>query len=209
MSIIIKQQRAYQKIDEIARKIKEGNLIIYPTETLYGLGCDAYNENAYLKIMNIKIRAKSKSMLILINSVQMGLSLALDENNLLEKVADKFWPGPLTVIVKAKDYIPKWLTDEKSKIAFRISNNKFANALIDKLQSPLISTSANLSGTIPCRTISEAYFTFSDNVDIYIDAGTLSGAPSTIVDISQLPAKIMRNGAIPENIIRHKLPTLF
>lgn len=209
MSILIEQEEAYQKIDEIARKIKEGAIIVYPTETLYGLGCDAYNENAYLKIVNLKRRIESKSMLILINSVQMGLSLTLDEKGLLTKVSDKFWPGPLTVVVKAKDNIPKWLTDENNKLAFRISDNSFANCLIDKLKSPLISTSANISGTMPCSTVSEAYSTFSENVDIYINAGVVSGSPSTIIDISELPAKIIRSGAIPEILIQQKLPILF
>jgi len=209
MSIVYKEIDAYQKIDEITNALKQGAIMVYPTETLYGLGCDAYNENAYNKLLEAKKRPSKKTMLLLISSLKMALNLANNKQKILRIIANQFWPGPLTVLIEAKPNVPPWITNEENKIAFRISNNKFTQLLIKKLNSPIISTSANISGSKPSNTISEAIEQFSDKVDIYIDAGKLESPPSTIIDISQLPAKIIREGLITKDLIIQKLPNLF
>ncbi len=209
MTIIFKEEEAYQNINKIATLIKKGAIIIYPTETVYGLGCDAFNKNAYEKIIHLKKRENKKPMLLLIDSIQTALLLSSTNEELLKKINEEFWPGPLTTIVKANNNAPEWLITKDNKIAFRISSNKFVSFLMSELFTPIISTSANIANNAPCTTIEESYSQFYDNVDIYIDSGTLKGSPSTIIDISNLPAKIIRKGVISEQLIKQKLPFIF
>ena len=133
-------------IDEIVRALENGKTIVYPTETCYGLGCDAANQKAVERIFEIKQRQKEKSLLVVAPNIAMMTDFVV-WNKALQELADKYWPGPLTVVVKTRQDsgLAKGVVANDGTIAFRITSHPLAAELSEKLGRPLVSTSANLS----------------------------------------------------------------
>lgn len=177
-----------------AQALGDGAIAIFPTETCYGLGCDATDETAIKRIFEIKKRNRKKALpLITADLKTMGRYCYITEG--AKKLIKKFMPGPLTLVVKAKRNLPKALIANSGKVAFRISGNKIANALAKELGKPIVATSANLEGKKEIYSGSEAIEKFANCVDLIIDAGVLpKRKPSTVYDT--LGKKILRTGEI-------------
>lgn len=170
--------------------LSKSGLVIYPTETAYGLACDATNANAIKKIFYVKKR-KGKSIPIIVSSVKMIERYAVLDKD-ARKLMKRFMPGPLTLVVRKKN-LPDALS--KKTIGFRIPANKFAINLVKKFGKPITATSTNLSGQKSIYNISEIKKIFIGKVDLIIDSGDLpKRSPSTVFDVNS--RKLIRKGKI-------------
>jgi len=174
----------------------KGGIIVYPTETAYGLGCDAFNHRAINRIFKIKNRPKNLPLSVLVSSIDMIETIA-EVNISAIKLIEKYHPGPLVIALPKKITIPDSVN--QNNIAFRISSNNFANSIVKLLNRPLISTSANKSGEPTPYSVSEILDSFGETeIDAIFDVGKIPHRkPSTIVDFTLNPApQITREGGI-------------
>ncbi|MEW6777864.1 MAG: L-threonylcarbamoyladenylate synthase [Bdellovibrionota bacterium] len=186
----------------LAKRILDGETILYPTETTYGLGCDARSEAGIRKIFELKRRPEEKSLLCLVRDIPTLETFAEIPARLLPFIG-KYWPGPLTLIVPAKPgKLPlEILSAGQSDIAVRISSHPFCRKLLAHLPAPLVSTSANFSGEKAPSSFEAVPAPIREKVGIAIDAGSIAGGgiPSTIVKIDARTGKpvLVREGAVP------------
>ena len=188
--------KATKKNITVASKIvKKGGTIIYPTETVYGLGCDPFNVDAVNNLLEIKGK-RTKPFPILaatIEDANKAAHISLDG----KKIARKFWPGPLTLIFPKKPAIPDIVTFDKDSVGLRVPNNKIALELIHLSGGLLIGSSANRTGEKPPRSIQEISEELKDMVNVVLDGGiTAQGIPSTVVDLTLKKPRILREGSI-------------
>jgi L-threonylcarbamoyladenylate synthase len=182
------------------KKIKAGQIIVFPTDTVYGIGCDPYNKKAVLHLYEIKKREKTNAFPVLGLS-KTELEKIADFNMLEEKIAEKFWPGQVTLVLKVKDEkIRKSLGLDK-KIAVRVPDNQCVLSLLKECKL-LVGTSANISGTVPFIDPNECVNGLT-GYDLLIDGGIISSqGESTIVEIEGDNINILRNGSVTEEEIR-------
>lgn len=176
--------------------IKSGGTVVFPTETAYALGCDATSKKAIANIFLIKNRPVEKSLPIIVASVEMARQYAV-WNDLAGQLAKKWWPGPLTLLVKARKKLPMAAPD--NSLAMRVPSLLFTRELSKKAGVPLVSTSANASGGKTRYSIAGIVNDFSDQhlPDLIIDAGRLPRRkPSTIVDGRGVDPVVVRQGSI-------------
>ncbi len=180
--------------------VKKGGLIIYPTETVYGLGCDPYNKKAVKKVFEVKGRT-AKPLPLLVSSLKKALDLAFFPKPAL-KIAKKYWPGPLTLVLKRKKKAPEFLGGDPSLIGLRVSKHPVASQIVRLCGGTLVGTSANLSGNKPSTTAQEAAKQLGNKVDLILDGGkTFFGVSSTVLDFSTEEPKILRVGPISKDEI--------
>jgi len=186
---------------QIASKaINNGAIVIFPTDTVYGLGCNPYNHDAVQSLYEIKKRKKTKPFPV-IGYSKKELEKIVEFNSLEEKIADKFWPGPITLILKIKDKEIQKSLELEGKIAVRVPNNQCVLALLKECKL-LVGTSANISGTAPFNDPEECGKNLS-GYDLLIDGGIISGqGESTIVEIENNDVKILRKGNVLEEMIK-------
>jgi L-threonylcarbamoyladenylate synthase len=177
-----------------------GNVIVYPTDTLYGLGADIFNEDAVRKVFEIKKRPTNMPLSVAVSNFEMLEKIAIvdDRTRLL---AESFLPGKLTLILKKKECISDIVTGGLDKVAVRIPDNKISLELLSRF-GPLTATSANVHGKETPGIISDIIMQFKeDDISVYLDIGRLEGQPSTIVDVTEKQIKILREGAIAKSDI--------
>ena len=201
---IIKQLEA--NISEIIEALKQGKVIVYPTETCYGLGCDATNAGAVKKLFAIKHREKNKPVLVLMADVEMSKKY-VQWSPMLDELTRKYWPGPLTVVVKIidkKNDLARGVVGEDQTVAFRVTAHPFAHDLVVKLGRPLVSTSANITAQASPYDIQKVLQMFENTInqpDIIIDSGSLPyHSPSTIVRIVDDKIEVLRQGELVLNL---------
>ncbi len=177
--------------------LKQGGVVAYPTETFYGLGCDATNPKAVQKLFDLKGRDSKVPIPILIGEFSQ-LPLYVEEiPPSAEKLIHKFWPGPLTLIFRAKEIFPEELLAKTGKIAIRISSHPIAQELTKKFALPLTTTSANRSGQPAASTPEQVENYFKNEIDGILNGGELSASQSsTILDVTFDPPKLIRAGII-------------
>jgi L-threonylcarbamoyladenylate synthase len=199
MKILKVSPRNFQEaIKEAIKSIKRGKVIVCPTDTVYGLVCDATNKKAVEKIFKIKKRPKRKPLPIFVKDIKMAKRLAeIDKNQ--EKFLKKVWPGKVTVVLKLrmkKKKIKIYGIDRKT-IALRIPNYKFLNNLLKKLNLPLAETSVNISGQSPLIKIKRIINHFKNKKlqpDLIVDGGNLpKSKPSIVIDLGEFPPEILRS----------------
>lgn len=202
---IIKQSEA--NISEIVEALKQGKVIVYPTETCYGLGCDATNAEAIKKLFAIKQRQENKSVLVLVSGTGM-IKQYVEWSPTLEELARKYWPGPLTVVAKTKSngaQLPSGVVGVDNTIAFRITDHHFAYDLVKALGRPLVSTSANISAHESPYDMESVMTMFGKaelQPDIVIDSGSLPHhSPSTIVRVVDEKIEVLRQGELVVEIL--------
>ena len=190
-----------KQAEDWKKLIFQGAVGVFPTETFYGLGGNALDQNAVERVFVCKKRSVEKSLLILVQRDWL-----LDFAVVTEKVArllDEFWPGALTIVLPANKNLPDFLRGPGNTIAVRHSPSKFVDELLGILKKPLIGTSANLSGQPSCQTADEAYRQLGPSVDFWLDGGiTKGGMPSTMLDATEPNFRIIREGAISSEVIR-------
>ena len=189
--------------DEGMRKsveiIENGGVIIFPTDTVYGIGCNPYDANAVKKIYQIKSREKIKSLPVLASSIEIVKQIStIDE--FTEKIIKKYWPGPLTLILKLKDKNLKKSLNLEDKIAVRIPNSVCTLKLLNKCNL-LVGTSANVSGESSFTNPQEGVKNVK-NYDVFVDGGTItSKGESTIIEIENEKIHVIREGALKKEDI--------
>lgn len=189
-------------LQQLREPFKKGSLIAYPTETFFALGCNPLNVDALQKIFNLKNRDINKPFPLIIKDKKMLDDLVTTISPLEEKLINTFWPGPLTIIFKAKENVPKTLTSDTHKIALRISSSPICEKLMAIINSPIISTSANIKGHVPAKTKEEVKEYFEQEIDFIIDSSPLKETePSTIVEVIDDEINILRPGKIKEQEI--------
>ena len=193
-------------IIETADRIRSGGVVVYPTETVYGLGADPFNSIPFERIFSLKGREAEKGLILLIQRRQDLEALAAEVPVAAETLMEAFWPGPLTLVFAASPGLPEHLLGSTPTIALRMSDATVANALVHHVGGPITSTSANPSGRPPARSAQDAADVLGDRVDLILDGGTAPDPrPSTLVDVSVRHPRILRPGRIAETDIRQVL----
>ena len=175
--------------------LKNGEIIVYPTDTLYGLGVDIYNNSAVKKLFLIKKRSFNQPLSIAVSNINDLKVVAFVDDRII-RVAERFLPGKLTLVLKKKTVVSDILTAGGNCVAVRITNNTIALQILSVF-GPLTCTSANIHGMPTPNKINEIQKQFKNKINVYIDAGELKDKPSTIVDLSGEKVMILREGSIP------------
>lgn len=184
-------------VNEAVAVLERGGVIVYPTDTVYGLGANACDWYAVEQVFKIKNRPNTKPLPILARNLKWVRELAFVPAK-LEKILSAVWPGPTTVILAKKNTVPAIVTAKKKTVAIRIANLPFIDKLLGKFGYPIIATSANLSGEEASGDIRSIVESFKDQLwkpDLVLNAGVLpKSQPSTILDLSTIKPKILRVG---------------
>ncbi len=181
-------------IKKISQIIEKGGIVVFPTDTVYGIGCNPYNENSVKKIYEIKSRTKLKSLPVLAYSLDVVKEIALIDE-FTEKIIEKYWPGPLTLILKLTDQKLKKSLNLGNKIAVRIPDSKCTLKLLEKCRL-LVGTSANISGNSSYTNPDECIKNIK-NYDMFLNGGIItSKGESTIIEIENKEIKIIREGVL-------------
>ena len=184
--------------------LKQGGVGIFPTDTVYGLGCNALDSSAIDRLFNLKNRNYSKPINVLVSNYEM-LDLLVQKVSKLEKtLIENFWPGALTIIFDKKESVSNILTANLGTVGVRMPHNPIALELINKVGLPLATTSANLSGNTPGISLLDFYNDFNSKIDFIIDSGNSEiQIPSTIARVENNEIIILREGSITINDIRN------
>ena len=189
-------------INEAALIIKNGGVIAFPTQHLYGLGADAFNADAVNRVFEIKRRPDDKPLLVLIDKHYDLTRLVKQIPYAATRIMERFWPGAVTIVFKAKHILPINLTAGTERIGVRIPEHPVALALTAAVQGPITATSANIAGNAGCSLVSDMDPLITDKLDLIIDVGALKGGMgSTVVDVTGDSPKILRQGAVSEKNI--------
>lgn len=183
-----------------ADRIRQGQVLGMPTDTFYGLAADPVNLRAVERIYEIKNRSRHKPLSLLVESVDQAEDLARNPPEVFDELATKYWPGPLTIIVKASSRLPLKVTANTGNVALRVPAAPIPIAIIRAIGFPITATSANLLGSNECTTAECVRDQMGDRISIIVNGGpTQRDLPTTIVDLSGDPTQwqIIREGAIP------------
>lgn len=175
------------KVDEAVSVLHRDGLIVYPTETVYGLGCDAFSEHAIQRVYEVKKRPISNPISIAVCDLEMALAVTI-MNEFEQEFVEKFLPGPVTAVVKANRCLPQVLTGGTGYIGIRMPETEITLDIIREFDAPITSTSANISGGKAPVEFNEITVVY----DLFIDGGKLPGTPSTVVDLAN--KQIIRPG---------------
>ena len=184
-------------LQEAARSLWQGKLVGFPTETFYGLGANALDQEAVARVFRVKGRAESKPLLILVDSVGMAESLALELSDVARKLMATYWPGPLTLVFRAGPELPASLGAGTGTVGMRMPGHPVALALVRAAGFPVTAPSANPSGEEPPTTAGAVRHFFDGKIELILDGGpTAGGRPSTVLDLSVSPPRLIRAGAV-------------
>jgi L-threonylcarbamoyladenylate synthase len=191
----------HEVLERAAAMIRRGRVVALPSDALYTLVADPFSLRAVSLVFKAKGREPHRSLPLLVRDAMMAEEYAGELNNRFYVLTRRFWPGALTIIVPASAKLPLKVTGNTGRLAMRQSRSEVANQLIAMLNQPLISTSANISGSPTCRSGIEAFGTMDGRVDLVLDGGACTGQGATTVDITEPMWKVIRAGAIEEKEI--------
>jgi L-threonylcarbamoyladenylate synthase len=199
------EQPGARAIERAAAAIRRGEIVAIPTDALYALVCDPLNLHAVGRIFAAKGRETDRALPFLVSDLVMAEDLAKEISARFFLLARRFWPGPLTIIVPASSRVPLKVTGNTGRLAVRQPNARVAIALLERLNQPLVATSANVSGQPTCSSGIEVFGAMDGRVDLVLDAGPASGAGATTVDITEPYWRLIKEGAIPAKEIEEVL----
>ena len=202
MLIKINEKNLSDVIEMAVEILNNGGIVAYPTETFYGLGVRFDKEASLRKLYELKKRPEEKPMPLIIGDRTLLSMIAASVNEIAETLMDKFWPGPLTLLLKAKSDLSSYLTARTGRVAVRIPGESFALHLARGAGFPITATSANPSGMPPAEDADAVIRYFGKEIDMVIDGGkTAGGLPSTIADVREEKIKIVREGVIKRHLL--------
>lgn len=185
-------------IDRVIGVLRRGGIAAYPTDTFYGLGVNCYREKAVEKVYRLKKREYDKPISLVVSDVAMVKGICVNMPPAFEALTKSFWPGPLTLILKASSRLPSILLGEEGSIGIRLPDFSWLRELIRRAGFPLTATSANISGEKEISQPDKVIEIFKGKVNLIVDGGATPGAlPSTVVDLTSKKPKILREGALP------------
>ena len=183
---------------DAAKIISAGGVIAFRTDTFYGLGVDPLNAAAVAKIRDLKGREENKPILLLLADLSVVDRFVADRSADFDRIAKRFWPGPLTIIGCASAHLPLGITAGTGTVGVRVPDDASVRDLVRECGGALTATSANPAGLPPARTATEVRAYFGDEIDLVIHGGEVTVTdPSTVVDATTTPPRIIREGAIP------------
>jgi L-threonylcarbamoyladenylate synthase len=191
-------------IKRAAAIVRGGGIVAFPTDTVYGLGCDPHNVQAVRKLCSAKGR-REKPIPILISSPELAQQILVMDNK-ARALMSRFWPGPLSIVAKSRVRLPNLLTKRRKTIAVRCPRNPIARKLIWNCGGLLTGTSANITGRAPCRSAESVRRVFVGKIDAVVDGGHSPGPiASTVVSVNLRGVTMLRKGPIKEAHIRQAL----
>lgn len=193
--IKLNEENLKEAVKEAAIFLEKGEVVIFPTDTLYGLGVNAINAGAIEKMFTIKKRPGSKPVPVFVKDIEAAKKLAFIDKS-KEEILNRLWPGPFTVVLNKKETVSARLSAGTGKIGLRMPDDKFCAALLDEFGGPLTGSSANVSGMEPGRNpdaILEQFKEYSQEPACFIDAGELEEKePSTVIDLTGAAPRMLR-----------------
>jgi L-threonylcarbamoyladenylate synthase len=199
------EQPGDKPVERAASAIRRGRVVAVPTDALYALVADPFNLNAVARVFQAKGRELHFSLPLVVSDLLMAEELGKELTQRFYFLARRYWPGPLTMIVPASARVPLKVTGNTGRLAMRQSPSKVINALLERLEQPLICTSANISGSPTCRSGIEVFGTMDGRVDLVLDGGLCVGPGATTVDVTEPWGRVIKEGAIPEKDIAEAL----
>ena len=194
----------YEELKIPAKIIKEGGIVIFPTETVYGIGTNGLDKEAIKRLYEVKQRPLNKPISLLVNNIEMVNQVAKNISKLEYKIMQNFFPGPLTIILEKKDIVPDILTANTNTVGIRMPSGEIARKLIEYAGIPIVTPSANISGKPSGTNIKDIQKDFEGKVDYFIDNGESKlGIPSTIVRVINNEVHILRQGSISKEEINN------
>ncbi|HEM3450064.1 L-threonylcarbamoyladenylate synthase [Streptococcus suis] len=194
-------------MDKLRKILTSGGAVVLPTETVYGLFAQALNEEAVNRVYQLKQRPRDKAMNLNVSNLNDINFFSQNTPFFLEKLYNRFMPGPLTIILKANDNVPFWVNSGLDSVGFRVPNHVKTLQLISET-GPLIGPSANISGNESGKKFSDIQAQFSVDLPGIEDDQALTGIDSTILDLSGQKARILRQGAISREEIQKAIPEI-
>ena len=192
-----------EELKEPAKIIKDGGIVIFPTETVYGIGTNGFNEESFRKIYELKKRDFNKPISLLVSNMEMVKTVAENITNLERALMEQFWPGPFTIILKKKKIVPDILTANGETVGVRMPSDIIAKQLIEYAGVPIATPSANISGNPSWTNIDDIRNDFEGKVDCIFDSGISElGVASTIVKVIDGIPHVLREGTITKEQIQ-------
>ncbi|MEK7395546.1 MAG: L-threonylcarbamoyladenylate synthase [Candidatus Poribacteria bacterium] len=195
-----------EDIKKAVEVLKKGGIVAFPTDTVYGIGADIFNKDAVERIFSAKGRNSRKPLQVLIAD-KTDLNLITESYfDILHRLVDKFMPGALTIVMPAKSDFPKWVTCGLDTVGVRMTANTLAIEMIKAFGRPITATSANISGMPDPKDAQQVLEYLDGKIDLILDGGpTTDNIPSTVIDISVNPPRILRHGVISEEELRKEI----
>jgi L-threonylcarbamoyladenylate synthase len=195
-----------EDIEKAVDVLKKGGLVAFPTDTVYGIGADVFNKDAVERIFSAKGRDSRKPLQVLIADKTDLSFIADNQSDILHRLVDKFMPGALTIVMSAKSDFPKWVTCGLDTVGVRMPANVLALEMIKAFGRPIAATSANISGMPDPKDAQQVLEYLDGKLDLILDGGApTDNIPSTVIDISVNPPRILRHGVIPEDKLRKEI----
>ncbi|HET9328615.1 MAG TPA: L-threonylcarbamoyladenylate synthase [Candidatus Eisenbacteria bacterium] len=186
-----------EALDAAAETVLRGGVIGFPTDTLYGLGCSLFDVRAVEMVARLKRRDLSLAVISLIPTPSQVYGLAADVPPVAERLIQRFWPGPLSMIFLAAAVVPPPVRGAGGTIALRCPKDRLCERLLSRIGGPVVASSANLTGQPPARTAEEVMRIFGNQLDLVLDGGPRDKRfPSTLVDVSATRPRLLRRGAV-------------
>ncbi len=198
----LKNNKDNQKLKLAGEIIRKGGIIVFPTETVYGIGTNGLDKNAIKKLYEVKKRPLNKPISLLVSDFEMIEKVTKDITDIEYKLMKKFFPGPLTIILKKKNIIPDNLTNNENTVGIRMPEEEITKKLIEYAGVPIAASSANLSGEQSGIDFNNILEDFKEKIDYFIDGGKSKlGISSTVIKIVDGIPYILREGSIKEEEI--------
>ena len=193
----------FKKLEKVAGSLVEGKIVVFPTETVYGMGVNALNEEAVKHLYKVKQRSLEKPISVLVSNMEMVKKIAKDITDIEYKIMENFFPGPLTIILNKNDIVPNIVTANQTTIGIRMPKGEIARKLVEYANVPIATPSANISGKPSGTELKSILEEFKNDVDCFIDGGVSKlGVSSTIVKVIDGIPQILRQGSITKEQIK-------
>ncbi len=180
-----------------AEEVLRGGIVAFPTDTIYGLGCSLFDAAAVAMLAQIKRRAPSHAFISLIPESMQAWGLAADVSPVAERLIDRFWPGPLSLIFRASPLVPERVLGRGGTVALRCPRDTLCERILERIGGPVVSSSANLSGEPPAESAAEVVAIFGNQLDLVLDGGPRHARPpTTLVDVSGERPRLLRRGTL-------------
>lgn len=184
-------------LEETAGVLRDGGLVAFPTESFYGLGANALDPEAIERVYAVKGRSKDEPLLVLVDSARMARTLVEEIPPIAWRLMTRYWPGPLTLVFRSSQQVPGALTGGTGTIGIRMPGHPVALGLVRRAGTPVTAPSANPAGGEPPTTAEAVQRYFDGKIELILDSGpTRGGLPSTLVDVTTMPPRVVRKGAL-------------